>query len=178
MFAHVPRRSISRSPAGIGERIAEARRAKGLSQAALAAAVSLDRTAVSKIETGRRSVSSLELARIGRALNRSLERLVGEEPRSEDPMRVLRRKRKAILRIAREHGVRSVRVFGSTARKEAGPESDIDLLVEMEPGRGLFEQARLLMELELLLGREVDVVTPEGLRDHIRDRVLREAVPL
>lgn len=178
MFAHMPRRSIPRSPAGIGERIAEVRRTEGLSQAALAAAVSLDRTAVSKIETGRRSVSSLELARIGQAVNRSIDWLVSEEPRSEDSMDVLRRKRSAILRIAREHGARSVRVFGSTARKEAGPQSDIDLLVEMEPGRGLFDQARLLLELETLLGRDVDVVTPEGLREVIRDRVLREAVPL
>lgn len=178
MFAHMPRRSIPRSPADLGPRIAEARRAEGLSQAALAAAVSLDRTAVSKIEHGRRSVSSLELARFARVLNRSVESLVSETPRPDDPMRVVRRKRRAILRIAREHGARSVRVFGSTARREAGPGSDIDLLVEMERGRGLFDQAGLLLELEALLGRNVDVVTPEGLRDAIRDRVLGEALPL
>lgn len=69
-------------------------------------------------------------------------------------------------------------MFGSLARGEARPESDIDLLVRMERGRSLFDQAALLVELRDLLGRDVDVVTEEGLRGSIRERVLREAVPL
>lgn len=93
-------------------------------------------------------------------------------------MREVRRNRKAILRIARKYGGRSVSVFGSVAHGIPGQDSDIDFLIEMEPGRGLFEQTAMLLELEEVLGRKVDVVTPEGLRERIRERVLREAVPL
>ena len=83
-----------------------------------------------------------------------------------------------MLRVANKHGAHSVKVFGSTARGDAGPDSDVDLLVEMEPGRGLLDQAALLLELRALIGRDVDVVTPEGLRSRIRERVLAEAVHL
>lgn len=69
-------------------------------------------------------------------------------------------------------------VFGSVARGNPGPDSDIDFLIEMESGSGLFEQTAMMLELEELLCSDVDVVTPEGLRERIRDRVLREAVPL
>ncbi len=69
----------------------------------------------------------------------------------------------------------NVRVFGSVARGEADAESDIDLLVDMEPGRTLFDIGGLLMDLEELLGCNVDVVTEDGLRERIRERVLKEA---
>ena len=91
---------------------------------------------------------------------------------------LLRRKREEILRIAARHGARNVRVFGSVARGEADEASDIDLLVEFEPGRSLLEHAALLLELENLLGRKVDVVSDRGIKPRIRDRVLREAAPL
>lgn len=86
--------------------------------------------------------------------------------------------REDILRIAAQHGAHNVRVFGSVARGEARPDSDVDLLVEMEAGRSLLDLGGLLMDLQTLLGREVDVVTDKGLRDRIRARVLREARPL
>ena len=86
--------------------------------------------------------------------------------------------RAAVLRIARKFGARSVRLFGSLARGEADAASDIDLLVELEPGRSLLDLSGMQFELEALLGRHVDVVTERGLRPRIRDRVLREAVPL
>lgn len=86
--------------------------------------------------------------------------------------------RAAVLRIARKFGARSVRLFGSLAREEADAASDIDLLVELEPGRSLLDLGGMQFELEALLGRHVDVVTERGLRPRIRDRVLREAVPL
>jgi uncharacterized protein len=91
---------------------------------------------------------------------------------------LLRTKREDILRIAKNYGAYNVRVFGSVARGEADSESDIDLLVNMEPGRSLFDLGGLLMDLEELLGCNVDVVTEDGLRDRIRARVLREAVAL
>jgi predicted nucleotidyltransferase len=86
--------------------------------------------------------------------------------------------RAAVLRIARQFGARSVRLFGSLARGEADSASDIDLLVELEPSRSLLDLGGMQFELEALLGRHVDVVTERGLRPRIRDRVLREAVPL
>jgi hypothetical protein len=91
---------------------------------------------------------------------------------------VLKDKREDILRIAARHGARNVRIFGSVARGEADDQSDIDILVEMEPGRSLFDLGGLLMDLQDLLGRKVDVVTEKGLRERVRERALKEAVPL
>lgn len=91
---------------------------------------------------------------------------------------LLREKREDILSIANTYGASNVRVFGSVARGEADAESDIDLLVDMEPGRSLFDMGGLLMDLQEMLGYNVDIVTPQGLRDRIRDRVLKEAVAL
>lgn len=88
---------------------------------------------------------------------------------------LLRTKRDDILRIAAKYGASNVRVFGSVARGEADSESDIDLLVNMEPGRSLLDLCGLLIDLEDLLGCKVDVVTEKGLRDRIRERVLKEA---
>ncbi|MFQ5846038.1 MAG: nucleotidyltransferase family protein [Candidatus Methylomirabilales bacterium] len=90
---------------------------------------------------------------------------------------LLKAKREEILRIASKHGARNVRVFGSVARGEADEASDIDLLVDLEPGRSLLDLGGLWSELNELLGRRVEVVTEKGLRERIRDRVLREAVP-
>jgi predicted nucleotidyltransferase len=95
-----------------------------------------------------------------------------------DVVKSLKDKRNEILQIAASYGARNVRVFGSVARGEAGPESDIDFLVELEPGRSLFDLGGLLMDLQELLACKVDVVTEKGLRERIRRRVLREAVPL
>jgi predicted nucleotidyltransferase len=91
---------------------------------------------------------------------------------------LLEDKRGEILRIAAEYGAREVRVFGSVARGEADQESDIDFLVELETGRSLMDLGGLQMELESPLGRRVDVVTARGLKARIRERVLREAVPV
>ena len=95
-----------------------------------------------------------------------------------DLQRLLREKRTDILRVAASHGARKGRIFGSAARGEAGPESNLDLLIDLEPGRSLLDHAALLLELEAILGCKVDVVTERGLRTRIRERVLREAVAL
>jgi uncharacterized protein len=91
---------------------------------------------------------------------------------------LLNRKRADILRIADRHGATNVRVFGSMARGDAGPDSDVDLLVDVLPGHSRWFPGGLLAELEQLLGRKVDVVEPEGLHWYVRDRVLAEAIPL
>ena len=84
----------------------------------------------------------------------------------------------SIREIAHRHGVRDVRLFGSLARGEAGPESDLDLLIRLEPGRGFRDFMDFCHELEEALARKVDVVTEDGLSPFIRDRVFAEAVPL
>jgi predicted nucleotidyltransferase len=87
-------------------------------------------------------------------------------------------KRSEILALARKYGARNVRIFGSVARGEARPDSDIDFLVELEPGRSLFDLGGFVYEMRNLRGVEVDVVTENGLRQRIRARVIREAIPL
>jgi hypothetical protein len=94
------------------------------------------------------------------------------------PLKTLAKNRNKILQLARLHGATRVRVFGSVARGEADSKSDIDFLVQMKPGRTLLDMGGLLMDLQRILGRPVDVVTEKGLKDRIRERVLREAVPL
>ena len=91
---------------------------------------------------------------------------------------VVKSRREDILRVAAQYGAHNIRIFGSVARGKAGPDSDLDVLVDMEPGRSLLDMGGLLMDLQELLGVNVDVVTENGLRDRIRERVLREAVPL
>lgn len=87
-------------------------------------------------------------------------------------------KRETILQIARQHGATNVRVFGSISRGDADADNDVDFLVDLEQGRSLFDLGGLLMDLQEFLGCPVDVVTEKGLRPRIRERVLREAMPL
>ena len=91
---------------------------------------------------------------------------------------LLRSKRKEILSAAAARGAHNVRVFGSAARGEDDDDSDVDLLVDLEPGRSIFDLGGLLIDLQELLGRRVDIVTERGLRDRIRQRVLQESVRL
>ena len=91
---------------------------------------------------------------------------------------LIKAKREDILRTTAKYGAYNVRVFGSVARGEADEKSDIDLLVDMEPHRSLLELAGLLIELEELLGHNVDVVPEDSLRARIKERILKEAVAL
>jgi uncharacterized protein len=91
---------------------------------------------------------------------------------------ILQGKRDEILRIAASHGARDVRVFGSLARGEARLDSDIDILVKLDPGRSLLDIIAIKQDLEDLIGCEVDVITEAAISPYIRDEVLREAVSL
>lgn len=82
------------------------------------------------------------------------------------------------MRVARAHGAQSVRIFGSRARGDARPDSDLDLLVTMEPGRSLLDLIAIKQDLEELLHFAVDVVTEHGLSPYLRDSVFAEARPL
>ena len=93
-------------------------------------------------------------------------------------LELLEKKREEILRIGAQHGAYNIRIFGSVARGEAGPDSDIDLLVEIGPKPSSWFPAGLVLDLEELLGRRVEIVTEKALNRHLRDHVLNEAVPL
>jgi len=90
----------------------------------------------------------------------------------------IRLKRDDILRLASEYGLRNIRVFGSVARGEAGPSSDIDVLVDVDENRSLLDLGGFQMDLQDLLGASVGVVTEQSLHWYIRDRVLGEAAPI
>ena len=125
------------------------------------------------------------LRRLG-DLGREIERRRGEDPYSRPTgpaptMEELRRRRNEIMRVAVSHGASAVSVFGSVARGDAGPGSDLDVLVEMGDGPSLFEQAAVQSDLENLLQCPVHLVTTNGLkyaRDHTREQIEHEAVPL
>lgn len=92
--------------------------------------------------------------------------------------RLIKEKREAIIAIAAKHGAQNPRIFGSVARGESGPESDIDLLIKMEDGRSLLDLSALVLDLKELLGVKVDVVSEDGLYWLLRRRILKEAKPL
>jgi len=91
---------------------------------------------------------------------------------------VVRGKREEILRIAAKHGVRQIRIFGSVARGDARPSSDVDFLVDVGPKHSAFFPGGLVADLEDLLERRVDVVEPEGIYPPLKESILREAVPV
>ncbi|MBM3935014.1 MAG: nucleotidyltransferase family protein [SAR202 cluster bacterium] len=95
-----------------------------------------------------------------------------------DIAKTVHEKREEILRIAAKHGAYNVRIFGSVARGDAGPDSDVDFLIDYGPNTSPWFPGGLIADLQDLLGRNVDVVTEKGLHRLVKDRVLAEAVPL
>ena len=108
------------------------------------------------------------------------EREEGHERGTGEPLDIdsIRRQRVDILRLTKRYGASNVRVFGSVARGDAHPGSDLDLLVEFDADRSLLDLIGLELDLRDLLGSQVDVATVASLKDRIRPRVLAEAVPL
>ena len=98
--------------------------------------------------------------------------------RAHSDLRGLRAQRREILQSAAQHGARKVRVFGSIARGVSDACSDVDLLVEMEPGRSLLDLVALWQELEDLLDTRVDILSAGGVSPHLQERIYAEAVPL
>jgi predicted nucleotidyltransferase/DNA-binding XRE family transcriptional regulator len=151
-----------------------ARRAAGLSQSDLAERAGTSQPALARYETGVTMPTLPTLERLLRACGRRLELRV------EDTLgaRSLRRTRGRLLEAARAHGVSHVRVFGSLARGEATEGSDVDLLVDLDAGHTLLDLLSFQIAAESILDTNVDVATPGLLKDHVRERALREAVPL
>ena len=90
----------------------------------------------------------------------------------------IREQRESIIRIAERHGATQVRLIGSVARGEARPDSDIDLLVTWREGASLLDHAALMLELESLLGRKVDIASDGWVKSSIRESVYRDAIAL
>jgi predicted nucleotidyltransferase/DNA-binding XRE family transcriptional regulator len=147
-----------------GAQIRNARAAAGMTQTDLASKVGIAQANLSAIESGRRLASAEMIERI----------LAAARPR---PSALLMANRDKVLELAAAHGAESVRVFGSIARNEDTPDSDIDLLLKLRPGTSLFDMADLMDELTELLGVKVDIVSEGGLK--ARDEHIRaEAVPV
>ena len=91
---------------------------------------------------------------------------------------IIGEQKEQILALAAKYGASNVRVFGSVVRGTADKDSDIDFLVDLEEGRSLFDLGGMLMDLQDLLQRGVDVVTEKGLHWYIKDKILKEAKPL
>lgn len=91
---------------------------------------------------------------------------------------LLRRKKAQLVALAAAHGARNIRIFGSVARGEESVNSDVDLLVEMEEGRSLYDLVGLQLDIEELLGKKADVLTEGGINRYLRERILAEARPL
>ncbi|MDQ3781455.1 MAG: nucleotidyltransferase family protein [Actinomycetota bacterium] len=111
------------------------------------------------------------------ALASYLRQVQTPEP-AASALHLVLRNRPEMRRIVSEHGGSHPRLFGSVARGEDGSESDIDLMIDLEPGRTLFDLAAMRADLEELLGRPVDVIPASGLGGHLRDEVLAEALAL
>jgi predicted nucleotidyltransferase/DNA-binding XRE family transcriptional regulator len=168
----------------IGELLKRARISAQLSQTDVARRASVAQSVVSAYESGRRtpSVSTLErlVGAMGYRLALDLERSSDCPPGLPDtPLgRRLRQRRRPVIACAARHGASNVRVFGSTARGEDQPESDVDLVVDLDRKAGLFELEALRRELSEILGISVDVAPSDSLRPRVRQEVEREAIPL
>jgi uncharacterized protein len=172
----------------ISQAIRQARLDASLSQVELAARAGTSQPALARYETGAAlpTVPTLErlLAACGRRLEiqtppaRRLSTVSSARSRIGPQADKLRRHRRRLLDAAARHGIGHPRAFGSLARGEATAASDVDLLVDLKPGRTLLDLAAFRREAGEILNLPVDVATVDMLKDRIRDEVLSEALPL
>lgn len=183
---------------GIAEAtLRELREAAGVSQEELATRLKKGQPALSRMERQRDArVSTLHdyvaalggeldlVARVGerevRLSQFDTTAAAAERARRATPptLEYLRSRREEILRVAEQHGAYNVRVFGSVVRGEATADSDVDFLIDLEEGRGMFDLADLYNGLQTAVGHSVDIVTERSLRGRIRDYILADATPL
>jgi predicted nucleotidyltransferase/DNA-binding XRE family transcriptional regulator len=166
--------------------IRDARLEAGLTQAELAVRAETSQPAIARYEQGRVAPTLPTLQRLLAACGRRAVISTipiddaGSSPIGEPgpDMRLLLARRDPLLAAADQCGARDVRVFGSVSRGEQRPDSDIDLLVELEPGRTLLDLARFRRQAGEILGAPVDVATPDMLKERVRAGVLTQAKPL
>jgi len=173
---------------GLPQTLRQARLDAGLSQVELAAHAGTSQSALARYETGAALPTLPTLERLLAACGRRLEIQTPPTRRSSPGSSMrgqlgpqadkLRRQRRRLLDAAERHGVGRLRAFGSLARGEATADSDVDLLVDLKPGRTLLDLAAFRREAGEILDLPVDVATADMLKDRIRDEVLSEALPL
>ncbi|MDE3113939.1 MAG: helix-turn-helix domain-containing protein [Chloroflexota bacterium] len=165
------------------ELIRDARKRAGLSQTVLAQRAQTSQPAIARYESGAALPSLATLERILRVCGASARigsaaRMDRSASRAGEKLTILKRSRRRILSIARHHGVRSVRVFGSVARGEDDPRSDIDLLVELDADRTLLDLIGFQQQTADILGLPVDASAPRFMKPKVRKRALAEARPI
>jgi predicted nucleotidyltransferase/DNA-binding XRE family transcriptional regulator len=166
-----------------GALLRQARRDAGLSQVALAARAGVTQSVISAYESGHRQPSLPTLAALVEAAGYELVAEVHRQPRRLDRLsgpvgQRVRRRRHDIVAAAAAHGVSGLRVFGSVARGEDRPDSDVDLLADLPPGMSLFGLGRVQADLEAIVGTRVDLVPAEDLKPAVRPRAERDLVTL
>ncbi len=166
-----------------GALLRQARNRAGLSQVDLASRAGVTQSVISAHESGQRQPSLPALTRLidaaGFELTLSLRRQPGRLRRLSGPVgRRVRRHRKDLVAAAAAHGVSNLRVFGSVARGEDRPDSDVDLLADIPPGLSLLGLGRLEADLEAILGTRVDLIPAADLKPGARERVESDLIPL
>lgn len=159
-----------------GSMLRAARVRAGMSQADVAAGARTSQSAVARYETGVASPSLGTLERLLEATGSSF--VIGSPRPGTARTGRLGQARAKLVDAARAHGLHDIRVFGSVARGEATRGSDVDLVVELDPGRTLIDLIGFKLDAERILGRSVDVATPRMMKPNVRKRALRDARPL
>lgn len=172
-----------RSEPTAGELLREARRRAGLSQMDLAARAGVTQSVISVYESGHRQPAIPTLTALIEATGHELVLSLQPEPqglaRLSGPVgRRVRRNRHKLVAAAAAHGVTGLRVFGSVARGDDRPDSDVDLLADLPPGLSLFGLGRVEAELEDIVGARVDLAPAGSLKPQVRKRVEQELVLL
>lgn len=163
------------APATLLSRIADHARAKGLSRRALAQRAGVRPETLSRIASrGTCDFATLESLATAAGLRLGIQ---DEPPRASGQGRVEVLRRQALIRtLAKAHGAKSIELFGSAARGEDRPGSDLDFLVELEPGRSLLDLIGLAEDLQDALGRKVEAITAAGMKPRVLKEAHRDAV--
>ena len=166
-----------------GALLRRARAGAGLSQTELAARAGVTQSVISAYESGHRQPALMTLAALIEAAGYELVVDVRRQPsplgRLSGPVgRRVRRLRRDLVAAAAAHGVTNLRVFGSVARGQDRPDSDVDLLADLPPRMGLLELGRVQTELEAILGSQVDLIPASDLKPAVRERAERDLVAL
>jgi uncharacterized protein len=166
-----------------GALLRRARQGAGLSQAELAARAGVTQSVISAYESGHRQPAVPTLAALIDATGYDLVLRVRRQPgrlaRLSGPLgRRVRARRRELVAAAAAHGVTNLRVFGSVARGQEQPGSDIDILADLPPGISLFGLGRVTEDLEAITGARVDLIPAADLKPGVRTRVEAELVPL